>query len=356
MNRYLLTLLFAWTTLGLLAQDVFNPDKSLMELSGNKKNIGITAGYSVEGETKWSGAAGYTCKDAQTPFSSITLTRIASISKCFTAVAIMQLVEQGEVKLDGAIGEYLKDIPEDKKKITVRQLLSHTGGISQYQGKKEIENTIHYPTLQEAMEVFIHRPLMSEPGTKYFYTTYGYVILGCIIETSSGLSYEDYIQKHVFDVAEMRNTGVERIGEKYPNKSCLFHHTGKKAKDGKQNDLSNRVPGGGFYSTLEDLIKFGNALVDGKLIKQESLDAMRESQPVTYDGNKYGLGWFLYAQAPNEGLVIGHSGGQTGCTSQLLIVPKSKTVAVVLSNTSRNYPEIVGFASKLIQRSEAENK
>lgn len=82
---------------------------------------------------------------------------------------------------------------------------------------------------------------------------------------------------------------------------------------------------------------------------------MIQHEPVTYDGNKYGLGWYLYGPPPNENLVIGHSGGQTGCTCQLMIVPKSKTVVVVLSNTSRNYPEIATFASKLISHSENSN-
>ncbi|MEP0712659.1 MAG: serine hydrolase domain-containing protein, partial [Algoriphagus sp.] len=196
------------------------------------------------------------------------------------------------------------------------------------------------------------RPLLFEPGTKYFYTTYGYVILGRIIEEVSGKSYQEYMQKNIFDIAGMNNTGIEEINDDYTNKSCLYHNNGRKAKEGKQNDLSNRIPGGGFYSTLEDVMKFGNALLEGKYIKQETLDKMTQTEPVEYDGNKYGLGWFLYGPPPNENLVIGHSGGQTGCTSQLMIIPKSKTVIVVLSNTSGNYPDIATFAVNLIAYSE----
>lgn len=262
------------------------------------------------------------------------------------------MVEQGQIKLDRPIGKYLSNLPEDKKQITVKQLLAHTAGIFQYQGDKEIENTIHYNTLQEAMDVFINRPLMFEPGTKYFYTTYGYVILGRVIEEVSGLIYQEYMKKNIFEIAGMNNTAVEKINEDYTNKSCLYHHNGRKAKAGKQNDLSNRIPGGGFHSTLEDVMKFGNALLEHKFIKKETLDIMIQTEPVEYDGNKYGLGWYLYGPAPNENLVIGHSGGQTGCTSQLMIVPKTKTVVVVLSNTSGNYPDIATFASKLIGYSE----
>ena len=352
-NRLFLILLLFGLSIQLFAQDKFNPDQNLIELVGEKENIGITAGYSVNGNTKWSNSAGYICLKSKTPFSTTTLTRIASISKNFTAVAVMQLVEQNLISLDAPIQNYLPDLPKDKKQITVRQLLAHTAGISQYKDKKEIENTIHYESLNDAMKVFIQRPLLFEPGTKYFYTTYGFVVLGRILEAVSGLNYQEYMKKNIFDKAGMNNTDIENFNEQYLGKSCLYHNGGRKAKEGKQNDLSNRIPSGGYYSTLEDLIRFGNSLLDEKLIKMSTLDTMLQIQPVEYDGNKYGLGWFLYGPPPNDNLVIGHSGGQTGCTSQLMIVPKTKTVVVVLSNTSGNYPDIATFSSNLIGLSES---
>lgn len=353
MKIYILTLLLLVATLNLFAQD-FNPDKRLTELTGTKENIGITAGYSINGEIKWTKSEGFLCENSNTPFSTKTLTRIASIGKNFTAVAIMQLVEKEQIELDAPIEKYLKKLPEDKKQITVNQLLAHTSGIPQYLGEREVENTIHYETLQDAMNIFIGRPLLFESGTKYFYTTYGYVILGRIIENVSGLSYQDYMRKNIFDIAGMNDTGIEEINKDYTNKSCLYLHNGRKAKAGKQNDLSNRIPGGGFYSTLDDVLKFGDALLEGKFIRLETLDKMTQTEPVVYDGNKYGLGWVLYGPPPNENLVIGHSGGQTGCSSQLMMIPKSKTVVVVLSNTSGNYPDIATFASNLIGYAEKE--
>ena len=352
-NRHFLILFILVLAVQLFAQEKFNPEQKLIELAGKNKNIGIAAAYAVNGEVKWSQSAGLNCQDSDIPFSSTTLTRIASIAKNFTAVAVMQLVEKKLINLDSPIENYLNDLPVDKKQITVLQLLSHTSGISQYLGEKEIENTIHYESLHDAMDVFIQRPLLFESGTKYFYTTYGYVVLGSIIEAVTSLSYEDYMSKYIFDVAGMHNTSIEYINKDYINKSCLYHNNGRKTKEGKQNDLSNRIPGGGFHSTLEDVLKFGNGLLDGKLISKESLDTMLQIQPVEYDGNKYGLGWYMYGPPPNENLVIGHSGGQTGCSSQLMIIPKSNTVVIVLSNTSGTYPDIVTFASNLIGFSES---
>lgn len=344
-------LVWCLATKPLNSQEI-NPEQSLNALVDSKKNIGVSAAYSIDGETKWSKSSGLLCKEQEEQFSVHTLTRIASITKSITAVAIFQLVEQEKVELDAPIGNYLKSLPEDKKTISTRQLLSHTSGIPQYNGIEEIENTTHYASLEDAMAVFIDRPLLHVPGSQYFYTTYGYVVLGRIIEAVSGTSYESYMKEHIFSPSGMEQTFVEDLNKVNPNQSCLYHNKSKKAKAGKANDLSNRVPGGGFISTVNDLLKFGYALLDGKLISLESFHQMMKYQDVSYDGNKYGLGWFLYGPAPNEHLVIGHSGGQTGCTSQLMMIPKSKTVVVVLSNTSGNYPDIVTLASQLIAHSE----
>ena len=353
--RYKCTLIFFFLGLSiqLFAQSDFNPDKKLTELTGKRGNIGITAAYSVNGDIKWSNSAGNLCSENNNPFSTTTLTRIASISKNFTAVAIMQLVEKNLVELDTPVENYLSNFPSDKKEVTVRQLLAHTAGIPQYQDKKEIENTIHYESLKSAMNVFIKRPLLFEPGSKFFYSTYGYVILGRIIEEVSALSYQEYMRRNIFDIAGMNSTGIEDINEQYEDKSCLYHKDRRRVKKGKQNDLSNRIPGGGYYSTLEDILKFGDTLLEGKLIELQTLNKMLQTQAVEYDGNKYGLGWFLYGPPPNENSMIGHGGGQTGCTSQLIIIPKTKTVIVVLSNTSGNYPDIATYASNLIRLSQS---
>lgn len=357
MTRKYLLLSFAWAlAVACFGQEKFNPDLALGSLTGPRENIGIAAGYAVDGVLKWSGSSGYACLEGNIPFAATTLTRIASISKPFTAVAVMQLVEQNRIALDVPIEHYLPELPGDKGSITVRQLLAHTSGISQYEGEKEIENSLHFGSLREAMAIFIQRPLLFEPGSQYFYTTYGYVVLGRIVEAVSSMGYREYMKKYVFEVAGMGDTDVENLREAYPNKSCLYHHGGRKTREARQNDLSNRIPGGGFYSTLEDVLKFGNALLEGKLIRRESLDLMVQAQDVAYDGNKYGLGWYLYGPAPHENVVIGHGGGQSGCTSQLMLVPASKTVVAVLSNTSGTYPDIATLTSNLIGFSEMEKE
>lgn len=333
------------------SQELKKADELLIDMVSKKGSVGIAAGYSINGEIKWSNSAGYSCLATATPFQATTLTRIASIAKPMTAVAIMQLVEQGLIDLDTPISTYLPQYPKKEKgEITTRQLLAHTSGISQYLNTREIENTRNFSNMEEAMRVFVDRPLLFEPGTRYYYTSYGYVVLGRLIEEVSGQTYEAYMKDHIWDRANMKNTGVEYIDQVYESKSCLYHKK-KKTKTAKQNDLSNRIPAGGFYSTLQDMLHFGNALLAGELIEAGSLEIMIQQQFVQ-EGNQYGLGWFFYAPKPHDNLVIGHSGEQTGCASQLMLIPNSQTVVVVLSNTSGTWKDVVTLSSELIQLSE----
>lgn len=315
--------------------------------------VGVAAGYAIEGTTEWSSAAGYSCKKQEIPFSDTTRTRTASIAKSMTAIAVMQLVEQGRLNLDQPVTEYLPAFPvKDKGVVTTRHLLTHTSGLTGYQSAEEAENKVAFANLETAMQVFIGRPLLFEPGTGFFYTTYGYVALGRIIEAVSGQSYESYMQAHIWGPSGMENTGVEVFGAQDASAACLYHKKRRKPKPADQNDLSNRIPGGGFYTTLEDMIRFGNAVVNHQLIKAETLEQMTEVPSIEKEGNPYGLGWFLYGPPPHEYLVIGHSGEQTGAATQLMLIPKSKTVIVVLANTSGTWKAVVQAASKLIQISE----
>ena len=103
----------------------------------------------------------------------------------------------------------------------------------------------------------------------------------------------------------------------------------------KANNLSNRIPGGGFYSTVDDLLKFGQAVLNNTLITSETLKMMLTHNGLNQRGNPYGLGWFMYGAKPNPEKAFGHGGAQTGVSSDLLIIPSTKTVIVVLANTSR---------------------
>ncbi|MGK0391739.1 MAG: serine beta-lactamase-like protein LACTB [Maribacter sp.] len=111
------------------------------------------------------------------------------------------------------------------------------------------------------------------------------------------------------------------------------------------------MPAGGFYTTLTDMLKFGNAVIDHTFVKEETLTLMRQHHSLEKENNAYGFGWFLYNKKPNEGGIIGHLGGQTGCTSFLFIVPEKKAISVILSNTSRAQSSVDPIATDLLRLS-----
>ncbi len=333
------------------AQDKAAKAQALLDQLITENNIiGGAAGYSIDGKTEWQSAQGFADKDASIKFSPTTITRLASIAKPMTAIAVMQLVEKGLIDLDTPIQTYIPDYPKHATtQITTRHLLSHTSGIGGYQGGKEAETTKEYASLYDALEIFKDRKLLFEPGTQYSYTTYGYTVLGVIVERASGMKFEDYMKQNIWDKAGMINTGVEKYGQKQPNQSSLYHRNRKgKTREGKENNLSNRIPGGGVYTTVEDMLKFGNAVINNTFVKERTMDLMREHHSLEKERNGYGFGWFLYNPKPNEGAIIGHSGEQTGSSTQLVIIPSLKIVSVILTNTSGNFNSVTPAAFNLV--------
>lgn len=349
------TLLFFLASYSLSAQAPPTADELLANIIANQQFAGLNAGIAVADEIIWLGADGYCSEDQQTPCDVDTRQRIASISKTFTAVAALQLYEKGLLDLDLPIIHYLPDYSAfAAQKITARQLLHHTSGIGGYLSSKEAETTQEYPTLAEAITVFQDRALLFEPGTQYYYTTYGYVLLGRVIEIACGQSFNHYIQENIFDKAGMEHSGVEVFDQVYPNKSAFFYRTQKgKIKVSKANNLSNRVPGGGIYSNTTDMLKFGQALLNGTLLSTSSL-ALMQTYPDVDRGknNPYGMGLFLYGDNPTVGPVIGHSGEQTGAAGQLMLLPEKNAVIVVLSNTAHAWRDAFQLSVSLFSFAE----
>ena len=329
-----------------------NIQKLLDQLIADKTVMGVTAGYSIDGQPVIQAVAGWANKKENVKMNLDTKMRMGSIAKPMTALAAMQLVEEGLLDLDAPIQTYLPDYPEHPiTQITTRHLLSHTSGIGAYKNGKESNTIENYATLYDALSLFKDRPLLFEPGTQFSYTTYGYTVIGAIIEKVSGSTFESYMQANIFDKANMNHTGVEKYTEVLNNESQLYtRKRGKgKAKLAIENNLSNRIPAGGFYTTMGDMIKFGNAVTSNLFVKEKTLALMTRHHSLEKENNSYGYGWFLYNSKPNVGYIIGHTGGQTGNTSFLFIVPELKVVTIILANTSRAQSVVDPIALSLLK-------
>lgn len=210
----------------------------------------------------------------------------------------MRLVESGKLDLDAPIQRYCPDFPKKPWPITTRELLSHQSGIRDYRNEEESINTRHYTSIKEALTQFANDPLEFEPGTKMRYTSYGYIVLGCVIEGASGTSYDRYMHKEVFEPAQMLDTRLDDVFAIIPHRARGYRVT---ASGELQNsvfvDVSNKPPGSGINSSARDMGNFVAALYSASLVPKAVLDQMLT--PATTRDKKptiYGLGFFRVAR------------------------------------------------------------
>ncbi len=311
-------------------------NKIINEHIASNNFLGVTTGLYIENCGSYVSGAGFSNKADQKGTNSNMLGRIASITKPMTAIAIMQLYEKGMLELDIPIQTYLKEFPEKVKgDITIRHLLKHTSGISHYASKWDALSFTHYPTLVNALDAFKDKELLFEPGTQYMYSSYGYTILGAIIEKVSQMSYGEYMKKHIWDIAGMSNTSLEEAKQKYNNKLGLYLKISSTYIKSPKTDLSIIYSAGGVQSTAKDMLKFGEAVLHNKLIQWTTLEMMINATddlaPAIGD-DPYGFGWAVYDD-PKYGKIIQHGGTQPGTSSFFSIFLDRKIVSVVLSNS-----------------------
>lgn len=305
-----------------------------------KDFIGVSAGVYKQDCGTWLANAGFSKKGEQQRSDKHTLHRLASISKPMTAIAIMQLYEQGKIDLDVPIQNYLPDYPvSDKGTITIRHLLRHRAGIPHYTSTLGAISFANYENMTAALEVFKDRPLSFSPGTNYEYTTYGYSILGAIIEEITGLSFQAYMNTFIWKPADMQHTSIEDADETYSNKADLYLRTGTTFIKSPNTDLSVKYPGGGIQSTAEDMLKFGQAILDNRLIEASTLEEMITVTDTLKKGTPYGFGWNV-RYSKDLGRIIQHGGSQSGTSTFFQILLDKKMVVVTLANNMNSDQEV----------------
>jgi len=298
---------------------------------------------------------GYGVADVENsvPATADTVYRVASISKPVTATAVMKLVEEGKLDLDAPIQKYCPAFPRKPWPITTREILSHQSGIRDYRNEAETVNTRHYSSIKEALSRFANDPLEFEPGTKMQYTSYGYIVLGCVIEGASGTSYEHYMRQAIFEPAQMPATRLDDVFAIIPRRAHGYRLTGS---DELQNaifvDVGNKLPGSGINSSASDMGNFVAALYSGKLIPRRVLNEMltpaitRDKKPTIY-----GLGFFRGGPIGNyRGLAeAGHGGDQQGFSSVLYLLPEKQFGVVILSNLEgeQSSLDFIGLSRKI---------
>ncbi|MDP2302189.1 MAG: serine hydrolase [Ignavibacteria bacterium] len=298
----------------------------------------LSAGVASNGKIVWTGSYGFADLEFFVPASPQTSYRVASISKSFTAVAIMQLVEKGKLKLDDDIRKYLPQFPKKNWVFTIRQVLNHTSGIRSYKNQAEFDSKVNYETTSDIIKYLASDTLEYEPGTKYLYSTLSYNILAAIIENVTGLYFDEYLKRNIFEPAGMKNSYLDYYNQIIPMRASMYTRNKKRViENAPLVDHTFKFPGGGIISSIEDLLKFGSSLLNNTLLKQATIDSMLKPT-ILPSGEKrnYGLG-FSFSSEESKRYYFGHTGSWH--SSDLQIYPKEKVVVVHLMNFRDRNPD-----------------
>jgi serine beta-lactamase-like protein LACTB, mitochondrial len=293
---------------------------------------GLSVAVGEDGSIIWSECFGFADLDAKRPVTPQTLFRIGSVSKPLTAAGLMLLVEKGKVDLDADIHRYVPDFPDKGHPITTRQLAGHLAGVRHYKGEEFYLNR-HFANVREGLRIFENDPLLSVPGEKYSYSSYGFNLIGMVMEAAAGATYLSYMDAAVFTPLGMTNTRPDDATIDIPQRTRFY-----KAKAGGDFELEPNVDNsykwasGGFLSTPEDLVRFGSAHLQPGFLTRASLDALFTSQK-TSDGKEtgYGIGWETRKDKHGHRIWM-HTGGSVGGTSILLIQPDARLVLAMTAN------------------------
>jgi CubicO group peptidase (beta-lactamase class C family) len=277
-------------------------------------------------------AYGFADRERKIPDTLTTRFRIGSMNKMFTAVATLQLVQAGKLGLNDALGKYLADYPnKDVAKVTIHQLLTHTGGTGDIFGPEFDAHRLELRTLQDYVKLYGNRGPKFEPGSHWEYSNYGFILLGVMIEKVSGESYYDYVREHIYTPAGMASTGSDPEDKAVIDRSVGYTKANASNQWQPNTDtLPYRgTSAGGGYSTVEDLLKFANALQENKLLNAHFTELLTAGKAGTPDSSyAYGFG----DHTLNGTRCFGHGGGAPGMNGDLKICPGPGYVVAVLAN------------------------
>jgi CubicO group peptidase (beta-lactamase class C family) len=300
------------------------------------------------GRPVFTAAYGLADRVTQTPNTAETKFRIGSMNKMFTAVAVMQLVQAGKIALADPIGRYLTDYPNPDvaSKVTIEHLLSHTGGTGDIFGPQFAAQRTELRELADYFRLYGNRAPSYEPGSKWEYSNYGYILLGLLIEKVSGENYYDYVRAHIFEPAGMMQTDSLPEAVSVPGRSIGYSRSASGELESNAGTLPYRgTSAGGGYSTVGDLVRFAEALTSYRLLDRQTTDLATAGKQSVFGDAYYAFGF----DDRTEGGVrsFGHGGGAPGMNGELRIFPKSGYVVVVLSNFD---PPLAQFAAGYVGR------
>ncbi|RPI71150.1 MAG: class A beta-lactamase-related serine hydrolase, partial [Ignavibacteriales bacterium] len=317
----------------------YSQDKSekINDLLNKYYEYGLFSGTALvaeDGEIIFSKGYGFANIEWEVPNTPDTKFRIGSISKQFTAVIIMQLVEKGKVKLDGKITDYLPEYRKDTgDRVTIHHLLTHTSGIPSYTSIPHVwpDSLRNHYEKEYFIKHFHSEDLEFEPGSKYNYNNTGYYLLAAIAEEVTGKDFGKLLKERIFDPAGLENTGSEDDENMVKRKASGYLKFGNTFVNDLYMYMPNTMGAGHIYSTVEDLLKWDQILFTDKILSEKSKEKM-----FTPFLSNYGYGWgisWLKLSDTDSIKSIAHSGGINGFNTNFARFVNKKQTVILFNNT-----------------------
>ena len=281
-----------------------------------------TAAVARNGRIVFEKNYGYANLKQQMPFAQDTRFPVGSVSKQFTAAAILLLQQDGKLKTSDPIAKFYKGAPASWAHIVLRNLLTQTSGLPDFNFSEAVRHGPRRP--QETIQTVIEQPLRFEPGKAYDYSNANYVLLGMVIEGASGEPYCRFLQERIFEPLRLTQTGCGWRSGSIPHGASGYRPAATGLVAAESDDLTSISGAGSLYSTTADLIRWTSALYGGRVLNRSSL---KEMITPFLDGYAYGL-------EVDDGKRIGHNGVIDGFYVAVDYLPKTRTIVVVLSNVN----------------------
>jgi CubicO group peptidase (beta-lactamase class C family) len=296
----------------------------------NLENFSGNVLVAVNGKSIYEKSYGYANIELKVKNTSKTKFRIGSITKQFTAMAVMILQEKGKLNVTDKLSDHIPNVPEIWKEITIHQLLTHTSGIIHSWALEGFEeNMMLYTSIEDIIDKFKDQPLVGDPGEKFQYSGTGYFILSSLIEKVSGKSYEDFLKDEIFSKIEMTNSGSDVPGKIIENRASGYITDSTGMNNSTYIYMPILTGGGNLYSTTEDFLKWDQSLYNNALISKESKEKMFKPEL-----NSYAYGWRVIKI--DTLFITTHGGSVPGFLTKIWRFPNDKLLVVILSNNKRS--------------------
>jgi len=302
---------------------------------------GATALIAKDGKVIYRKAFGTANLELDVPMKPEHVFELGSITKQFTSVSILMLVEQGKLNLQDDITKFIPDYPTHGKKISVHSLLNHTSGIKSYTAMdsfREMARNDLSPT--ELIDVFKNEPMDFDPGAQYAYNNSAYIILGHIIEVTSEMSYSDFVEQHIFQKLGMKNSHYGSMSKVIKNRASGYQPTENGFRNAEYLSLTLPYAAGSLMSCVDDMLLWSQAIHHNTLISEKSKQLAFTNGELN-DGSALNYGYGFSVNEINDVPTIEHGGGIFGYETYGVYVPSENAYVIVLTNRNGNGPSDV---------------